>query len=104
MHTSYANFPTPTRASPMPQSLSWDDLQYFLAVRERGSIGAAAKWLGVNHSTVLRRIGSLEGALGQRLFDRLPSGYVLTLEGQALAASLAGIPEQIESVQRRLGG
>lgn len=88
----------------MPRSLSWDDLQYFLAVRERGSIGGAAKWLGVNHSTVLRRIGSLEGALGQRLFDRLPSGYVLTAEGHDLAASLAGVSGQIESVQRRLGG
>lgn len=87
----------------MSTPVSWDDLQFFLAVRDRGSVGAAARWLGVNHSTVLRHLASLETAMGQRLFDRLPSGYALTLEGQELAASLAGIGEQIESAQRRLG-
>ena len=87
----------------MTRPLSWDDLQFFLAVHERGSVGAAARWLGVNHSTVLRRIGSLEASVGQRLFDRLPAGYALTVEGQELAASLAGVTEQIESAQRRLG-
>jgi len=87
----------------MARSLSWGDLQFFLAVRERGSVGAAARWLGVNHSTVLRHLGSLEESLGQRLFDRLPSGYVLTTEGQDLAEGLAGIGEQIDGAQRRLG-
>lgn len=87
----------------MARPLCWDDLQFFLAVQERGSIAAAARSLGVNHSTVLRHLGSLEVAMGQRLFDRLPSGYALTVEGQELAASLAGIAEQIESAQRRLG-
>ncbi len=38
--------------------LDWDDLRFFLAVSERGSISAAAKLLNVNHSTVLRRLAS----------------------------------------------
>ncbi len=88
----------------MPRPLHWDDLQYFLAVCERGSIGAAARWLRVNHSTVLRRIGSLENQLGVRLFDRLPSGYVLTAQGHALAAEMSGVPEQLEAAQRRVVG
>ena len=84
--------------------LHWDDLQYFLAICRKGTIGGAAKWLGVNHSTVLRRIASLEDALDLRLFDRLPSGYVLTAQGHELSADLAGIAEQIEATQRRLSG
>ena len=50
--------------------LDWDDLRFFLAVSERGSISGAAKLLKVNHSTVLRRLISLEKRLGARLFDR----------------------------------
>ena len=84
--------------------MEWNDLQYFLAVCERGSVGAAARALGVNHSTVLRRLSSLERTLAVRLFDRLPRGYVLTEQGQALAANVAGVTEQIESAQRRVMG
>ena len=88
----------------MPQAFQWTDLQFFLAVAGRGSIGAAAKSLGVNHSTVLRRIASLEQSLGLRLFDRLPGGYALTAEGHELAASVAGVSETLEAAQRRLSG
>jgi len=84
--------------------LSWDDLQVFLAVVQHGSIPAAARALGVNHSTVLRRIGSLEDALSTRLFDRLPSGYALTSSGNEIAERLAGISEQIDGAQRQLMG
>ncbi|HKE48514.1 MAG TPA: LysR family transcriptional regulator [Rhodanobacteraceae bacterium] len=88
----------------MAEALSWDDLQYFLAVCRHSTIGGAARWLGVNHSTVLRRISSLEATLDQRLFDRLPGGYALTEHGHELAASLAGVAEQIETAQRRIAG
>jgi DNA-binding transcriptional LysR family regulator len=84
--------------------LSWDDLQVFLAVVQHGSILGAARALGVNHSTVLRRVGSLEGALSTRLFDRLPSGYALTSSGSEIAERLAGITEQIDAAQRQLMG
>lgn len=84
--------------------MQWNDLQVFVAVCERGSIGAAAQSLGVNHSTVLRRIGSLEQALDVRLFDRLPGGYALTAQGQALAAGIAGVSEQLESAGRSVTG
>jgi DNA-binding transcriptional LysR family regulator len=84
--------------------LAWDDLQVFSAVCQAGSVSGAAQRLKVNHSTVLRRIGSLEDALGVRLFDRLPSGYALTASGNALAERLAGVAEQVDSAQRRLMG
>jgi DNA-binding transcriptional LysR family regulator len=84
--------------------LDWDDLRFFLAVSERGSISGAAKLLNVNHSTVLRRLGSLEKRLGARLFDRLPDGYEITAQGEELRNQLRGVSEQIETAQRRLSG
>ena len=86
------------------RDVDWDDLRFFLAVSERGSISAAAKLLNVNHSTVLRRLASLEKRLGSRLFDRLPDGYEMTAQGEELRNQLRGVSEQIESAQRSLSG
>lgn len=92
------------RESNTPPALDWADLQYFTAVVRSGSIAGAARALRVNHSTVLRRIASLEAALGVRLFDRLPGGYALTTEGNELNEQLAGLDEQVDAAQRRLTG
>jgi DNA-binding transcriptional LysR family regulator len=86
------------------RDVDWDDLRFFLAVSERGSISGAAKLLNVNHSTVLRRLASLEKRLGSRLFDRLPDGYEMTAQGEELRNQLRGVTEQIETVQRSLSG
>ena len=86
------------------RGMDWDDLRFFLAVSERGSISGAAKLLNVNHSTVLRRLASLEKRLGSRLFDRLPDGYAMTAQGEELRNQLRGVSEQIETAQRSLGG
>src|ERR1700691_939641 len=61
--------------------IDWDDVRYFLAVARGGSVRAAAERLGVNHSTVLRRIAQLEEHLGAQMFEKLPSGYRLTGAG-----------------------
>ncbi|MDP4989728.1 MAG: LysR family transcriptional regulator, partial [Marivita lacus] len=57
--------------------LNWDDLRFVLAVAETGSVNAAAKVLGVNHATVLRRIASFEETCGGPVFERDRSGYRL---------------------------
>ncbi|UIJ46535.1 LysR family transcriptional regulator [Sphingomonas cannabina] len=62
--------------------IDWDDVRYFLAVARGGSVRAAAARLGVNHSTVLRRVAQLEGQLEARMFEKLPSGYRLTAAGE----------------------
>jgi molybdate transport repressor ModE-like protein len=62
--------------------IDWDDVRYFLAVARGGSVRAAAKRLGVNHATVLRRIAQLEESLGTHMFEKLPSGYRLTAAGE----------------------
>lgn len=84
--------------------LDWNDLRYLLAVAEHGSLSGAARSLSVNHSTVLRRIGRFEEQLSVRLFERLPTGYVLTDAGEALASSAQQIAETVNTVERRIVG
>ncbi|QNN56663.1 LysR family transcriptional regulator [Diaphorobacter ruginosibacter] len=86
------------------QNTDWDDLRVFLAVAREGALSAAARALGVNHSTVLRRLGALESRMDVRLFDRLPTGYAMTLAGESLRDRLRGVEEQIDTAQRQLSG
>jgi DNA-binding transcriptional LysR family regulator len=62
----------------------WNDLRAFLAVARSGRLTAAAARLGVDHSTLSRRIGALEHSLKAKLFDRSPSGYTPTEPGRRL--------------------
>ena len=80
--------------------IDWDDVRYFLAVARGGSVRAAAERLGVNHSTVLRRIAQLEGRLGAQMFEKLPSGYRLTAAGEEvleLANQMEASSHQLET-------
>ena len=65
---------------------AWDDLRYFVAVARAGSTIAAARELGVNQSTVHRRLAELERAIGGDLFARTPLGYRLNPFGEQLLA------------------
>jgi molybdate transport repressor ModE-like protein len=68
--------------------LDWEDARVFVALARYGSLSAAARALSVSHATISRRIQSLEEALGERLVERRPDGYVLTPAGtQALIAA-----------------
>src|ERR1700689_2650537 len=71
-----------TAAVPDCTMIDWDDVRYFLAVARGGSVRAAAERLGVNHSTVLRRVAQLEERLGVHMFEKRPSGYRLTAAGE----------------------
>lgn len=68
----------------MAEQRRWDDLQAFLAVARAGRLTTAARGLGVEHTTLSRRLARLEASLGSRLFDRRPGGYSLTPEGEQL--------------------
>jgi DNA-binding transcriptional LysR family regulator len=56
---------------------NWDDLRYILAVGQAGSLNAAARALGVNHATVLRRVRAFEERWQRQIFQKSQSGYVL---------------------------
>ena len=85
-------------------SLRWDDLRTFLAVARSGSLTGAAEPLGVNPSTVHRRIASLEDALGGTLFDRDPRGYALTALGEALVPAAEEMEESALALVRKARG
>ena len=67
-----------------PQDFDWDDLKHLLAVARHGSTLAAGRALGVDQSTVQRRLTELERRFGQALVQRQPNGYRLTEFGLAL--------------------
>jgi DNA-binding transcriptional LysR family regulator len=84
--------------------IEWDDLRYILAVAGAGSLAGAARNLGVNHTTVLRRVGAFEARLGLRLFERMPTGYVLTVGGEELVAAARQIDDTVTRLERKLAG
>ena len=61
---------------------NWADIRVFVALARYGSLSATARVLRVNHATVARRLAGLEQALGAKLFERRPTGYVLTAAGR----------------------
>ena len=64
--------------------MDWDDLRIFLAVAREESLSHAGRRLGMDASTVGRRVARLETALGRVLFAKTPQGYAVTPEGAAL--------------------
>lgn len=85
--------------------IDWNDIAYFLAVCRAGSLSAASRVLGVEHTTVGRRISALEKALGSRLFDRSRDGYVATTRGAEIRALAEDMETAADSLVRRgVGG
>ncbi|MBP0446129.1 LysR family transcriptional regulator [Roseomonas sp. SSH11] len=78
----------------------WGDLRFLLAVAEEGSTLSAARALGVNQTTVARRIAALEAALGLKLFDRRQDGYRPSEAGQALLAQAGRVREEAETLSQ----
>lgn len=80
--------------------LQWEDIRYFLALTRESSLSGAARALGVEHSTVARRVDSLEQALGLRLFDRLPRGWQLTTEGEDMVDVAQRMEDEVFAFER----
>jgi DNA-binding transcriptional LysR family regulator len=78
----------------------WNDLKYFLAVAEYGSTIAAGKTLGVNQSTVHRRLSELEKRLQRKLVTRQSTGYQLTDYGKEFLPVAVKCKESILELER----
>lgn len=78
----------------------WDDLKHFLAVARHGSTLAAARALGVDQSTVQRRLAELERRLGRPLALRHPTGYRLTEFGRAMLAHAESVERAALALQQ----
>ena len=85
-----------------PAALDWDDLRYFLEVARTQRASGAARRLGVDHTTVARRVRELETALGTVLFDKSRAGgFVLTAEGQRLLAYADTVETTVQSASEQ---
>jgi len=82
----------------------WDNLRFFLAVARSGSLTSAADKLGVNQSTVSRRINRFEQEMKVRLFERFSTGYELTPEGGELLTRAQHIEEETHAIDRHVMG
>ena len=84
--------------------MEWSDVKYYLAVMREGSVTQAGKALGVNHTTVSRRIVAFEKKLNVRLFDRLPTGYKATEAADKIFNHALQMEESALSIDREILG
>ncbi len=84
--------------------LAWDDFRLIKAIAEAKALPAAAALIGLNHSTVFRRLGQIEDGLGVKLFERHRSGYVPTPAGEEMAQTAERLETDIISFTRKLDG
>lgn len=82
------------------KNMDWNDLSYCLAIIDEGSVTAAAKSLGVNHTTVSRRITALESQLGAPLFDRSNAGWSITPLGETILPEAKQMRESAQAISR----
>jgi DNA-binding transcriptional LysR family regulator len=66
--------------------MDWDHLRFVLAAGRAGTLAGAARRLGVDQTTVGRRLAAAEAALGARLFDRVAGRLRPTATGLAALA------------------
>ena len=86
------------------QVMEWSDLRYVLAIARAGTLSAAARRLGVNQTTVSRRLAAAEKSLGARLFDRGDAMFVPTSQGDEVLRRAARIEADIDAIERGIGG
>jgi molybdate transport repressor ModE-like protein len=99
LHSRAAKTHRPTTAEyPTP---SWDDLRLFLNCAELGSFRRAAKELGIDSATMVRRISRLEDLMGQRLFLRATGGLKLTEEGRRILEDVRAMEQASLNISRQ---
>lgn len=84
--------------------MNWDDFRLVRAIAEAKSLVGAAEGLGLNHSTVFRRLGQIETDLGRALFERSRSGYSPTAAGDEMIALANRMSDGVVEFERRLAG
>jgi DNA-binding transcriptional LysR family regulator len=88
----------------MNSGLSWDEFRLVKSIAEARSLVGAAEALGVNHSTVFRRLAAVESAVGARLFERSRAGYEPTSAGEEMIALAVTMAESVLEFERRVAG
>ena len=84
--------------------LDWESLRFFSAFAREGGLAAAARSLGVEHATVVRRIAALEASLNMKLVDRRGRVYQLTEDGAKVNNYAAQMESASFALQRFADG
>jgi len=82
----------------------WGDLSFIVAVHRNGTYSAAAKAMGVTHTTVARRIRELERRYGAQLVDSTRQGALLTPAGETVLETALRIEDQLGDLERQVKG
>ena len=82
--------------------MDWDDLRFVLAVSRAGSALGAARQLGVNQSTVVRRLAQVEASAGADLFDRKQTGYCVTELGRQMVETAERVETEMHALRDRI--
>ena len=87
------------------QMRNWNDLRYVLAISRGETLAAAARLLGVDDTTVARRLTAMQQATGTRLYQRLADGTLqLTTAGKRTAQHAQKIEREIGALDDALKG
>jgi DNA-binding transcriptional LysR family regulator len=91
-------------ATSTAEPFDWDDLRLLLAIARGGGLVAAARSLGINHSSVYRRLDALEARLAVRLFERDRGAYRLTSAGELMVDAAQRMEAEVLGASRRVLG
>ena len=80
--------------------VDWDHLRFFLVLARAKTLTNTARLMGVEHSTVARRIQALEQTLGMQLFKREATGYELTAEGKTLVPRVEHMEQSFLQIEK----
>ena len=78
---------------------NWDDLRFFLRAAQQKTLAGAARSLGVQHTTIGRRLSVLERAFGAPLVLRGPEGLTLTPLGQRIAPLVLEVERAVSAAR-----
>lgn len=84
----------------MADSMEILDLHYLIVAADAGTFASAAKSLGIDTSTISRRVGNLEDELGLSLFERDHSGIRLTRGGHSIIRCARRVLFHIDELKR----
>lgn len=90
--------------APREKDFAWDDIRLVAAIAETGSLAGAAEKLGVNHSTVFRRLAQIEATMGGPVFEKGRHGYLPTGAGEEMAALGQRMEADVSAFSRKLAG
>ena len=88
----------------MHRSENWDDLRFVLRVAREGSVSAAARSLGVNHATVLRRVAAVERRYDLGIFDKSLHGYKVAASHGRIIEAIGEIETAVLGLERAVKG